>query len=292
MSGPASPSLGRLAPGRVALLARARRPRRCCSGKEKVELYRLRSYREPTPDDLTKNLADTLKQMNGRTTVLEEARALLYSWSGWPVLDRIVEESSEVQIYLTGGVLRDIFLKSTQAPRDFDFFIGGKEPQLVLEQLSQHGQLATGPFGSPRWYPDQDERHADTVPIPSFYNGLWRCEDIIDVLNQFDFTCNALALDVRTGQFFDPQNGSRAISRRLMQAVRFDYPEEPILPGQVLTRNAVLWFRILHYAAARGLKIESVTLRWLRNHARYRKQATQFEAAFFPLHPAYLDPVN
>jgi hypothetical protein len=173
------------------------------------------------------------------------------------------------------------------------YCIGGNAPDAALDYLALNRRMGNGPFGSPRWYPVGSEQHyADVVPVGSFYNGLWRCEDIVDVLNQFDFTCNAVALDVRTGCFFDPQNGLRALRRRVMQAVRFDYPDEPILKGHRLTRNAVVWFRILHYAAARHLSIEPVTLEWLRSHCAYQTKAAEFESVFFRLDPNYVKPIE
>jgi len=125
------------------------------------------------------------------------------------------------------------------------------------------------------------------VPITRFFNGLWPCENITDVLNQFDFTANGVALDLRTGQFFDPQNGARDIGKRIMRAVRFDYPDQPIAPGIPLTRPEVVWFRILHYAEVLGLKIERATHQWLQANRCYEADAEQFVAPFFPLHPQW-----
>lgn len=221
------------------------------------------------------------------------ALALLRGWSGFPVLDRLLQDLPDTSVCLAGGVLRDAVLRAAHIPKDFDLFIGGSQPDYVLARLSQEGRISVGPFGSPRWFPAQNGApYADAVPIRSFSNGLWQCEDIVDVLNQFDFTCNAIAVDIRTGRVFDPQNGLRALTRRVMQLVRFDYPEEPILPGHKLTRNAVLWFRTLHYAAARDLKIEPLTLQWLRLHREYKAVTDIFENTFFSLDQGFLRPLD
>ena len=107
------------------------------------------------------------------------------------------------------------------------------------------------------------------------------CENIVDALNQFDFTGNALAVDVRGDRLFDPQNGLRDMRQRLMRMVRFDYPDEPILPGNRLGRLTVLWFRILHYAAELDLAIEPVTRGWLVRHGSAERHLDVFSEDFF-----------
>jgi hypothetical protein len=116
-----------------------------------------------------------------------------------------------------------------------------------------------------------------------FYNGLWRCEDILDVLNQFDFTANAIALDLFSSKILDPQNGIRDLSRNELRAVRFDYPDEPISPGTKLTRNAVMWYRFQHFAFTKRLSIEPVTLSWVRQNRRYIEARSEFERVFYPI---------
>ncbi len=79
------------------------------------------------------------------------------------------------------------------------------------------------------------------------------------------------------------------LSRRLMRAVRLDYPEEPIRPGHPLTRTTVLWFRILHYSAMLNLTVEPLTLQWLRANRKCSKDVGAFTTTFFPVHPGALD---
>lgn len=202
---------------------------------------------------------------------------------------RLVESSANVDIFIAGGCIRDLLLARGARPKDFDIFLGGPGVEKVLKRLASAGRLEHGPFGSPRWYPNPGSAlYCDVIPITGFVNGLWRCENITDVLNQFDFTANAVAVDLRTAEFFDPQNGVRDIGRRVMRAVRFDYPEERIAPEIGLSRPEVLWFRILHYAAVLKLTIEPVTLEWLRANRRYEPDAARFESVFFPLHRRWL----
>jgi hypothetical protein len=205
--------------------------------------------------------------------------------------DRVLAKLPGLEVYLAGGALRNLILG--RQPKDFDFFLAGKAVDEALASLAALGHLDRGPFGSPRWFPAEGApAYADLIPVETFSNGLWHCADITDVLNQFDFTLNALAVDLRTGRWFNPQNALRDLSLGVMRAVRFDYPDEPIAPGRTLTRPAVLWCRLLHYAALLKLTIEPVTLEWLCRERRFRAHVPAFVDTFFPLHPQALTPVS
>jgi hypothetical protein len=217
----------------------------------------------------------------------------LFEAGGGGLWKKLIEELPELDIYIAGGCVRDQLLGEKPNPKDIDIFVGGSGVEKALNDLASIGCLDYGPFGSPRWHPHPiGPFYYDVIPIDRFFNGLWRCEHITDVLNQFDFTANAVALDLRTGEFFDPQNGKRDILRKTMRAVRFDYPDEPITPQISLTRPEVVWFRILHYAAELDLTIEPVTLDWLRVNHRYEKDAFRFAGLFFPLHPQWMQALK
>jgi hypothetical protein len=219
-------------------------------------------------------------------------RRKLESWNGYKEVTRVMAQCPDLQVFLAGGAVRSCLIEELLPIRDFDFFLAGPSIQRAVDILSQAGVVKSTPYGSPRWHPvDDPERYADLIPIADFKPGLWKCEDIIDVLNQFDYTASALAFDLRTGTSFDPQNGLRDLLRGTMRMVRFDFPEGPFMPDSVLTRNAILWFRVLHYAAVLDLVIEPLTLQWLRSHQHYRHQASNFCSVFFNLGDRYLDPL-
>jgi hypothetical protein len=224
------------------------------------------------------------KPMISEYSIKDEIFSILESWSGFDIIRNIMQRYSKLQIYIAGGVVRDVLLSEGSHPKDIDLFLNGPDVDQALDYLGRHGGLGTGPFGSPRWKPEDTVQYADVIPIARFLNGLWPCEDILDTLNQFDFTCNAVALDLASGEFFNPQNGVRDARRRVMRAIRFDYPDEPISPDSVLPRPAVLWFRLLHYAASRDLTLEPVTLSWLRDHRHFQLYQEPFVASVFPLH--------
>jgi tRNA nucleotidyltransferase (CCA-adding enzyme) len=224
-------------------------------------------------------------------TLHAQVRRTLHSWPGYRTLASVLERFDDLSVFLAGGVIRNCLLGIDDPPKDFDFFLQGPSLQAALRVFQREGRLDQTPYGAPRWYPHGEVRYADLMAIEDFRPGLWRCADMIDVLNQFDFTASALALDLRSGAWLNPQNGYRDAVRRTMRMVRFDYPEGSFMPGAELNRNTVLWFRILHYASSLGLRIEPLTLAWLRRHRSYETQAVAFADVFFPLHDGYLDPL-
>ena len=231
---------------------------------------------------------DMLKYSNIYMTAMKRLKA----WSGFASLESIMHDLPEMKVYLAGGALRDLILGQKEC-KDFDFFLSVNCFDSAIDRLMHYGRIENGPFGSPRWFPSgTEEKYCDLIAIERFYNGLWRCEDIIDVLNQFDFTANSVALSLHTGEFFDPVNGVRDIHRRVLRAVRFDYPDEPFMPGQGLSRLQVLWLRLVHYSVKLHLTIDPVTLRWLREHDDYAAGAYEFSKIFFPLHPGVLGTLN
>jgi hypothetical protein len=231
--------------------------------------------------------------MNKERDIYQRVHALLEQTQVGSDWLEIAADFNELDVYLAGGSLRDLFLERDVGPKDLDFFLGGSGTEEVFTRLAANGTVRYGPFGSPRWFPTRAAcAYCDVIPIRAFSNGLWRCDDILDVLNQFDFTGNALALHLRTGVLYDPQNGIRDLRLRVMRAIRFDYPDEPFSASSKLTRPAVVWFRILHYAAALGLTLEPVTRAWIYRNSAFADQSGDFAATFFPLHPEALSALQ
>jgi hypothetical protein len=210
-------------------------------------------------------------------------RRHLEAWGGYPALAGALQSFDDLQVYVAGGAVRNVLMGLASSPKDFDFLLRGGSVTAAIRYFESQGQVQHTPYGAPRWHPAADEeRYADLMPIARFVPGLWPCEDIIDVLNQFDFTANAVAYDLRTGRAFDPQNGARDALRRVMRMVRFDYPDGPYVGGASLNRNAVLWFRIVHYTSVLGLSVEPLTRAWLVANRHFREQADEFGSLFFP----------
>lgn len=211
---------------------------------------------------------------------IEQLFTEIVNWPGYSSIHHLVD-SADVDIYLAGGAIRNLILGNKNI-KDFDFFISGNNEQSVLSYLSQHGEVIYGPFGSPRWFPHgKAEIYCDLIWINEFYNGLWPCEDIVDVLNQFDFTANAVAVDLKNAKVFNPVNGLRDIENRTIRSVRFDYPNEPISKNTSLTRLEILWIRLLHYSIKYNMHMEPITKQWVEDNQIFRKKIPEFEKLFF-----------
>jgi hypothetical protein len=211
-----------------------------------------------------------------------DVRRHLEAWCGYSALEEAMQAFGDLRVYLAGGIVRNALMGTPTASKDLDFFIQGASAAAAIAHFGRRGRLRATPYGAPRWYPSDDKlKYADLIPVADFSPGLWPCEDIVDVLDQFDFTANAVAYDLRTGEAFDPQNGARDAARRVMKMVRFDYPEGPYAPGATLDRNVVLWFRIVHYASVLGLRVETLTREWLLSRRSYESQLDQFTHTFF-----------
>lgn len=225
-------------------------------------------------------------------SVAEESLAMLKVWPGYSAFWSMLADFPDLQAYLTGGVLRDRAADTPAIPRDFDIFLAGPSVDLAINSLAAAGDIQRTPFGSPRWFPAATPaQYCDLVSISRFTNGLGPCRTITDALRQFDFTGNALALDLRTGEFFDPVDGLRDMRERVMRMI-IAYPDEPIATNLSISRVTVLWFRLLHYAAVLELSIASATLDWLSQHRCQQDHLADFTRLFFPPHPAFLRPLT
>ncbi len=206
----------------------------------------------------------------------------LSKWPGFRIIQSLLDNENN-KIYLAGGAIRNQIVGREEV-KDYDFFALSNEKDNVLDLLSRNGTLSFGPFGSARWLPkNESSTYCDFIWIDEFYNGLWYCEDIIDVLNQFDFTANAIGFDLRTREIYDPQNGIRDLDYGVMRAVRFDYPDEPISPNSNISRLEVLWFRIQYYSIKYQLEIEPVTKAWINENNNFRQKTDEFQKLFFKI---------
>jgi hypothetical protein len=207
------------------------------------------------------------------------------TWSGYSAVAQLLDDSPKLEVYVAGGVVRNLVLDPRARVKDFDLFFAGPEVKRAFDRLAQIGRTTRGVYGNIHWYPSPDEPvRGDLIPVSNFH-WIWPAVIMREALEQFDFTANAIAVDLRTGAVLDPLHGLTDLQLRIMRATRFDWPDEPITPGHVLRRPVCLWYRILHYAAALDLHIEPVTMRWLLAHRHFRSFREAFTREFKKPHP-------
>jgi tRNA nucleotidyltransferase/poly(A) polymerase len=193
-----------------------------------------------------------------------------------------MRELPDLQVYLGGGALRCMVLGEDRGVKDFDLFFNGPSVDRCFQLLGRAGRLDRSPYGAPRWFPSPEgSASADLIPVRRFVNGFWPCKTMLDVLNQVDCTLNAMALDLRTGTFYDPQNGRRDAAARIMRGVRFDPRCEPLRKRIGVSPATALWLRLVHYASVLNLTIEPVTLRWLLANRPSAAESRRFAEIFF-----------
>ena len=209
-----------------------------------------------------------------------KAQMLHIQSSVWDVFE-IAGILKENNIFVAGGMVRDFF-RGTINRADIYLFVTDTAYSSMEKLQNSYGKIIKNQFGTDRWFPsEKSEFYFDIIRISDFYNGLWKCLDIIDVLNQFDITANAIAFDLKNGNFFNPVNGLRDCKEKRIRAIRFDYPELFVSETIPLSRNSVLWFRYKHYSKKLGFKVEPITEQWIEKNSFRYKDIELFKKYFF-----------
>lgn len=235
---------------------------------------------------------ETLITPTAVRSVLRSARRRLAGWGGHAGLLALSQLSAHAQVWLVGGAVRDGFLNRGAAIKDFDFIVEGLSDTEIRECLGLYGTLSDNQYGSPRWVPTSGGSCADVIPLSDFRPMNRECHSISEALSQFDFTANAVGINVVTGGLIDDAGGVRDACSRLMRMLRFDFPAGPLPISESLDRNAVLWFRIVHYTSVLGLSVEHSTAEWLNDNMRYLADCALFTHVFFSPNLSALDAIR
>jgi len=178
------------------------------------------------------------------------------------VLERVQELArlQEVNIYLTGGAVRDLI--SGQPIRDLDFTVEGNPVRMVRElekggarTVSENEKLrhyeivfAGDVDGSLSGARDDVYERPGTKPEHRF-------SGIMEDLRRRDFSINAIAISLNVqsrGLLLDPTNGLADLERQEVRALSI----------HAFTNQPIRLMRILRYAARMGFKLESRTQEW------------------------------
>lgn len=178
------------------------------------------------------------------------------------VLERVQElaRSQEMNIYLTGGAVRDLI--SGQPIRDLDFTVEGNPVRMVRE-LEKGGARAVSESEKLRHYEmifagDVDGSIAaarDDVYERPGTKPEYRFSGIMEDLRRRDFSINAIAISLNVqsrGLLLDPTNGLADLERQEVRALSI----------HAFTNQPIRLMRILRYVARMGFKLESRTQEW------------------------------
>src|SRR6204780_5306546 len=177
-------------------------------------------------------------------------------------LERVQElsRSQEINVYLTGGAIRDLI--SGQPIRDLDFTVEGNPVRMVRE-LEKGGAKVTFENEKLRHYEmifagDADgsiSAARDDVYDHPGAKPEYRFSGIMEDLRRRDFSINAIAVSLNAqsrGLLLDPTNGLADLERQEVRALSI----------HAFTNQPVRLIRILRYCARMGFKMEGRTQEW------------------------------
>lgn len=186
----------------------------------------------------------------------------------------LVERLGELgQLYEVGGTVRDRLLPGAPKPKDLDFLVTGIPFRKLCNLLRDFGRVdlvgrffgvikftqpanGTGPGGTfdfvlPRKEVSTGAGHRDFEV--SFDHNL----AVEDDLNRRDFTINAIARDVASGEFIDPLHGQDDIKAKL---IRYTSP-------QSFVEDPLRMLRAVQFAARFEFGIEPETYKAISENA-------------------------
>ncbi|HXA56670.1 MAG TPA: hypothetical protein VNU84_04475 [Candidatus Acidoferrum sp.] len=177
-------------------------------------------------------------------------------------LERVQElsRSQDLNIYLTGGAVRDLI--SGQPIRDLDFTIEGN-PVKIVRELEKGGAKAVFESEKLRHYEMQFAGDADgslSAARDDVYERPGAKPEIhfagiMEDLRRRDFSINAIAISLNVqsrGLLLDPTNGLADLERQEVRALTI----------HSFTNQPIRLMRILRYCARMGFKMEARTQEW------------------------------
>jgi len=177
-------------------------------------------------------------------------------------LERVQElsRSQDLNIYLTGGAVRDLI--SGQPIRDLDFTIEGN-PVKIVRELEKGGARVL--------YESEKLRHYEILFAGEADGSISAAREdvyerpgakpeihfagITEDLRRRDFSINAIAISLNAqsrGLLLDPTNGLADLERQEVRALTI----------HSFTNQPIRLMRILRYCARMGFKMESRTQEW------------------------------
>src|SRR6202050_591285 len=178
------------------------------------------------------------------------------------VLERVQElsRSQDVNIYLTGGAVRDLI--SGMPIRDLDFTVEGN-PLRMVKELEKGGARIVWETEKLRHYElifagDVDgsicAAREDVYERPGA-QPEYRFSSVMEDLRRRDFGVNAIAISLNTqsrGLLLDPMNGLADLEKQEIRSLSI----------HGFTNQPIRLMRILRYCARMGFKMEPRTQEW------------------------------
>jgi putative nucleotidyltransferase with HDIG domain len=187
-------------------------------------------------------------------------------------ISRAVIEAIQIKgnIYEVGGVIRDRLLLHQTPTKDSDYLVTGIPFEELTKILRRYGKvdLVGRSFGVIKFTQTiNGDTHTFDVTLPrrEYSTGVGHKDFVVsfdpllsveDDLNRRDFTVNALARSMKTGELIDPLGGKRDLENRVLRMVSDkSFEEDPLR-----------MLRAVQFSARFKLTIEQNTLDSLMRH--------------------------
>ena len=193
-------------------------------------------------------------------------------------IGRIAEEQ-DGRAYLVGGLVRDLWRGATPSRRDLDIVVESDGPVLARRlaqalggSVVEHRRFLTASVDTPTFgridvATSRSERYESPGALPRVLPA-----GIAEDLRRRDFTVNALAIELSSGDFglIDPLGGRLDLARRRLRVLHpLSYVEDPtrifraaryaarlgLSPDGATTRAQALALRLVPYSALSGQRI-------------------------------------
>lgn len=201
-----------------------------------------------TPDQARRAAQRSRHKEKPTITYMSFTQKLIIS----PLLDQILDAlPAEQPLYLIGGAVRDALLGKTSHDLDFGLPRSEKknaDPMRVARRIANEIGAAYYPLdserGAARLVLIHDDGARDTLDFAAF-----RGDSLEEDLRGRDFTLNAIALDVRTQQLYDPLGGANDLRKKTLRACF----------STSLSADPIRILRAIRLAASFGFKIQPET---------------------------------
>jgi poly(A) polymerase len=174
--------------------------------------------------------------------------------------DQLSQIEPGAELFLVGGIVRDLLLQAPLGLRDLDFATSALPPQTERALRAAGGKVYKigEKFGTIGAIFGDLHVEVTTYRAEAYRSGSRKPEvafgrDLSDDLARRDFTINAMALDPRSGSIVDPFSGQADLSSGIVRAVgdpveRFQ--EDPLRLLRAVRFASRLWFDIEPQTAA------------------------------------------
>ncbi len=184
-----------------------------------------------------------------------------------PVIEAI---QSKGQLYEVGGVVRDRLLLHQKPTKDSDYLVTGIPYNDLTKLLRKFGKvdLVGRSFGVIKFTQvnnSQSHTFDMTLPRKEYSTGVGHKDFVVsfdpslsveDDLKRRDFTINAMARSMKTGELVDPLGGQKDLEKRILRMVSEKSFEE----------DSLRMLRAVQFSARFNLTIERNTMESLKTH--------------------------